>query len=169
MCSCFFEQCHQGNHPLHLIPHQPHILKEALRALTWGLSCSPFHSKDSHFRNLIPSFTSPFKNLNVRGGIWLPHQKHPQNRISLFSFIEDTSWTLRLRQSQIGSPYDKCIRLMFIQKKTNMIFGTTARIQLHTGTKEKSHNIQMKLHNKVMSTFKTRRSRKLMISISLTM
>ena len=86
-----------------------------------------------------------------------------------FSFIENTSWTLRLRQSQIGSHYDKCICLMFIQKKTIMSFGTTAQIQLHTGTKETSHNIQMKLHNKVMSTFKTRRSRKLMISISLTM
>ena len=58
---------------------------------------------------------------------------------------------------------------MFIKKKTIMSFGTTARIQLHTGTKETSHNIQMKLHNKVMLTFKTRRSRKLMISISLTM
>ena len=95
--------------------------------------------------------------------------KHPQNRISFFSFIENTSWTLRLWQSQNGSHYDKCICLMFTQKKAIMIFGTTAEIRLHTGTKEKSHNIQMKLHNKVISTFKTRRSRKLMISISLTM
>ena len=143
--------------------------EKALRALTWGLSRSPFHGKDSHFGNQIPSFTSPSKNLNFRGGIWLPHQKHPQNRISLFSFIENTSWTLSLWQSKIGSPYDKCIRLMFIQKKTIMIFGTNAQIRLHTGIKETSHNIQMKLHKKVMSIFKTRRSRKLMISISLTM
>ena len=34
----------------------------------------------------------------------------------------------------------------------------------HTGRKETSRNIQMKLHNKVMSIFKTRKSRKLVIS-----
>ena len=37
---CFFEQLQQGNYPLHLVTHQPHIVRKALRALTWSLSCS---------------------------------------------------------------------------------------------------------------------------------
>ena len=49
------------------------------------------------------------------------------------------------------------------------VFNITAWIWWHTGTKEASHNLQMKLHIKVMLTFKTRRSRKLVISIALTM
>ena len=52
---------------------------------------------------------------------------------------------------------------------TLMIFSTTAGIRWQLGTKVTSHNIQMKLHNKIMSTFKTRRSRELVIFISLTM
>ena len=35
------------------------------------------------------------KNLNARGGLWLQHQMQLQNRISLLSYIENTSWTLR--------------------------------------------------------------------------
>ena len=50
-----------------------------------------------------------------------------------------------------------------------MIFGTTAWIRCHTGTEETSYYIQMKLHNKIMSTIKAMISRKLVISISLTM
>ena len=78
-----------------LIPYQPHTLRKALRALTRGLSCSPFHGKGSHFRNQISNSTSPSKNLNARGGLWLQHQKQLQNRISLLYYIENTSWTLR--------------------------------------------------------------------------
>ena len=106
-----------GSSRWHLIPHQPYILRKALRALTWGLSCSHFHGKDSHFRNQIPSSTSPINNLNARGGLCLQHQKQLQNRISLLSFIENTCWTLSLWHSQRGSPYDKCICLMLMQKK----------------------------------------------------
>ena len=80
---------------IHFINSIPHTLRKALRALTRGLSCSPFHGKGSHFRNQIPTSTSPSKNLNARGGLWLQHQKQLQNRISLFSYIENTSWTLR--------------------------------------------------------------------------
>ena len=58
---------------------------------------------------------------------------------------------------------------MFFPEENLMIFGTTAWTQWLIGTKETNHNIQMKLHNKLMSTFKTRRSRKLVISIALTM
>ena len=54
-------------------------------------------------------------------------------------------------------------------EETLMIIGTTAWILWHTGTKETTHIIQMKLHNTVMSTLETRRSRQIVISISLTM
>ena len=58
---------------------------------------------------------------------------------------------------------------MLIQKKTLWFLAPLHELSDKIGTKETNHNIQMKLHNKLMSTFKTRRSRKLVISISLTM
>ena len=54
-------------------------------------------------------------------------------------------------------------------EETHMIIGTTAWIWWHTGTKETTHIIQMKLHNKIMSTLETKGSRQIVISTSLTM
>ena len=81
-----------------------------------------------------------------------------------FSFVLYSKHQLNTKSSVQSKRLTLCLVFLsnaYPEKKNFMIFSTTAWIQWLIGTKEANHNIEMKLHNKFMSTFKTRRSRKL--------
>ena len=88
-----------------------------------------------------------------------------------FSFVLFSKHQLNTKSSAQSKRLTLCLEFLSnaYPEKNLMIFSTTAWIQWLIGTKETNYNIEMKLHNKFMSTFKGKRSRKLVISISLTM